>query len=163
MRLVSISSQAVRRDARGLRCQVRRSRAGRKLINFIGVSFALLAILTNGFMLTGCSVLEPPADWSGRDTALEVGYQLVNAIDYRQTRDIQHHPNISEFNNLTLALVGNNPSNSETATVFATYALSHYLIAKSLPRKWRPWFQGGTLALSASYVAGNCDLDLFCF
>lgn len=110
-------------------------------------------------LLNGCAVLEPHGEWEPRDTALEVGYQIVNAIDARTTQRLADSP-YEELSTLTRAVLGPKPDPNETAVYFATLGLSHYLIARFLPPKWRKWFQAGTIGYQAILVERNCDLDL---
>ena len=128
-----------------------------------------LIVVTAALLLSGCAV---NGDWSSHDTALEISYQVVNAMDAVSTARIADTPDwtpidgtryirrIEEAVPLTRAILGPRPSKSDTYIYFATMGVSHWLIARSLPPKWRPWFQGGTTLLSAKAVIGNCDNGL---
>lgn len=114
-------------------------------------------------LLSGCAV---NGEWSKRDTALEIGFQVVNAMDAYSTSNIQHVAPIDMGNGTTLhrvegnpftrAFIGDKPNDRDTLMYFTTVAISHYFIARALPPKWRPWYQGGTTALHLHAVVGNC-------
>lgn len=102
-------------------------------------------------LLTGCAA----HDWTPRDTALEITFQALNAIDAEQTSRISEHPSVVEGNSITEHFIGDKPSDRDVAVYFTSVAVSHYLIARWLPKKWRPWFQGLTLYHTGSAVAKN--------
>lgn len=112
------------------------------------------------FYLQGCAVLTPPEDWTRKDTIAEVAWQVMNVVDYRQTIDIQNHPNIIEGHWLSHAMLGNNPSSAATAQLHITYGISHYLISKYLPKKWRPYWHGGTIVEKGLTIKNNHELGL---
>ena len=123
----------------------------------------------SALLLSGCAV---NGDWTSRDTALEIGYQVVNAMDAVSTARISTTPDWTPVNDgnyvwrieegvpVTRAILGPRPAKNDTYLYFATMGVSHWLIARSLPPKWRPWFQGSTTLLAADAVIGNCDNGL---
>ena len=110
--------------------------------------------------LTGCSTLAPHDDWTRRDTALEITWQVANAADMHTTQRIHERHGLIEGNPAARQFLGANPDPRDVIVVGAMGGLSHYLITRLLPPKWRPWWQGGTIALSGHAVATNCDNDL---
>lgn len=122
-------------------------------------AIAFIALWLSPF-LGGCAALAPPDDWTPRDTATEIAFQVVNAYDAHTTQRIHETPGLDEVSPLTRAVIGEDPEPSDTAIYFATVGLSHYLIARMLPKKWRPWFQGGTTALTLEAIKRNCDNGL---
>ena len=122
-------------------------------------------------LLSGCAV---NGEWTRQDTILEVSFQVVNAMDAVTTSRIHESPDwhpveingvpyrrrLEESTALTRAVLGPRPSKSDTYMWFATLGLSHWIIARSLPPKWRPWYQGATIGLSSDAVIGNCDNGL---
>ena len=116
-------------------------------------------LLSVTLLSSGCASLQPPDDWGARDTALEVVAQVVNLVDAHQTQRIRRHPELVEGGPAEI-FIGPRPTANETAVYFATVGLSHYVIARWLPKKWRPWFQGGTLALSLDDVETNRENGL---
>jgi hypothetical protein len=119
-----------------------------------------LGLAVIALSMQACAMLQPPDDWSRRDTALEIAYQSINAADAVTTARIQNHPGLVEVNPIPRALLGPNPGTSETAVYFATVGLSHWLISRALPKKWRTWFQAGTVAYSGDAVRTNCKNGL---
>ena len=108
-----------------------------------------LAVLT----LTGCAHSDP---WSKRDTVLQVTYTGMVVIDAIQTSDIQYHDNLVEGGPIARRVLGANPSTSDTWQYLTTVAISHYLITRALPAKWRPWWQGVGIADETSAIFKNC-------
>ena len=99
-----------------------------------------LVTITMALLLSGCAV---NGHWSSRDTALEISYQIVNALDAASTARIEDTPDwtpvdgtnyiwrLEEGVPLTRAILGPRPSKSETYLYFATLGVSHWLIANS--------------------------------
>ena len=117
---------------------------------------SLLAIAAL-MLFTGCATTD---DWTRTDTLLEVAFQVSNAADAYTTSRIQHRADIHEGNAITARFIGEQPSDGDTAVYFATLGISHWLISRSLPKKWRPWYQAPTAAYSAWLVTSNCQLGL---
>ena len=111
----------------------------------------ILAILLIAAMLDGCAA---NGDWTRRDTALEVSFQVINYLDARGTANIHSDPRFEEGSAFTRAVLGPQPDPNEAYVYFASMALSHYLISRALPAKWRPWYQGATIAHTGHAVIG---------
>lgn len=109
-------------------------------------------------LLTGCA----STDWTAADTRRELAYQAVNAIDAYQTMHIADRPDLKEGNAITAAIIGDQPSEGEVVTLFASYAVSHWLISRALPPKWRKYWQYGTTGYQGYAVINNCRHDLPC-
>ena len=114
--------------------------------------FLLLVI---AFLMSGCAT-----EWSTKDTQYEIAFQVAHAADAYTTARIRHTDGVHEANPLTAALIGRQPTESDVAWLFITYGISHYLIAKSLPEKWRRYFQAGSVAAVTYLVIENCQRDL---
>lgn len=126
----------------------------------------LIALLSSGCAVNG--------EWTRQDTALEIAWQVVNAADAYSTANIRNTPDwrqaeghpegvlirLEEHTPLTRSIIGARPEPSDTYQYFITTAISHWLISRSLPKKWRPWFQGGTTLISAEALKRNCDHGL---
>ena len=93
---------------------------------------ALLVLL-----MSGCAT-----DWTRADTNRQLLLTGLMAVDAYQTTRIQYDPGLIEGVPLTRSVLGSNPSTAPTYQYFAELALSHYLIARVLPAKWRPYYQG---------------------
>ncbi len=113
--------------------------------------FALLLLL----LLAGCAT-----DWTHKDTRYEIAFQAIHVADAYATARIRHTAGVHEANTLTAALIGRQPTENDVALLFITYGISHYLIAKSLPEKWRRYYQVGSLAAGTYVLIENCRRDL---
>ncbi len=91
---------------------------------------------------------------------MEWAFQAVNVADAYTTMQIRHDPAVEEIAWPTRQLIGANPAEDEVALLFLTYGISHYLIARALPPKWRRYYQVGTIGYSAALVINNCQLGL---
>ena len=114
--------------------------------------FLLIVI---AFVLSGCAT-----DWTQQDTRYELAFQVINAADAYTTSRIRHTNNVHEVNLLTVSLIGRQPTASDVALLFSTYGISHYLIAKALPEKWRRYYQVSSFIAVTYVVIENCQLDL---
>lgn len=124
------------------------------VIRFLGGLLVVTLIMAS---CSGCAV---NGEWTKRDTGLEIAFQAVNMIDARSTANIHRDPNRVEVNPIPLMVLGDNPDPRDTYVYFGTMALSHWLISRALPPKWRPWFQGGTTAMTTHSVIINCEAGL---
>jgi hypothetical protein len=77
-----------------------------------------------------------------------------------QTANIHSTDNVYEVNPLSLALVGQNPSSSDAYQLMATYAVSHYAISRTLPKKWRRYWHAGMIGAKAGTVIRNHEIGL---
>ncbi len=116
----------------------------------------LIATLAVTALLAGCA----GAPLSKRDTALEIAFQTLNAADARTTARIEDHPHLVEGSALTRSVIGERPSSADSFKYFAVVGVSHWLIMRALPERWRPWFGGISIAHTADGVRKNCGNDL---
>ncbi len=107
--------------------------------------------------LSGCA---SSSEWTRADTRWEIAFQVINIADAYTTMQIRHTAGIEEKNWLTRELIGAQPVEQDVALLFAAYGIGHYLISRSLPERWRRYYQVGTLAFSLAYVSNNCRLGL---
>jgi len=107
--------------------------------------------------LLGCSSFEP---LTKQEAALEIVYQLSLAVDAYTTSRIKYTEWVYEGNYLTQGIIGAQPSDGDIAALFLVYGAVHYLTVRALPRKWRPYFQGGTILLSVGFIVNNCNNGL---
>ena len=106
------------------------------------------------FLFGGC------ASWTPTDTKYEIAFQFMNAADAYTTARIRHTENVEEGSSVTRHFLGRQPEETEVALLFITYGISHYMIAKALPRKWRRFYQVSTIGRSTYMVVNNCNLGL---
>ena len=102
--------------------------------------------------VSGCAI--------SSDKNLEIAFQSINAMDAYTTSRIRHTPGVMESNPLTRSLIGSQPNSNDVVLLFIAYGIGHYMISKSLPPKWRRYFQVATILYSGSLVINNCKLDL---
>ena len=98
------------------------------------------------------------ASWTTTDTKYEVAFQLMNVADAYTTSRIIDEPYIRESSGLTRSILGEQPE--DVAFLFITYGVSHYMIARVLPEKWRRFYQVSTIGYSTYLVVENCNNGL---
>ena len=101
--------------------------------------------------LTGCAHSDP---WTKQDTTLQVAATIALVADAYTTANIQYH-NLYEAGPARHVL-GSQPSTSDTWQYFGSLAVSHYLISRALPGKWRPYWQGSFIIIHANAAYKNC-------
>ena len=106
-------------------------------------------------VFSGCAT-----DWTQQDIRYELAFQVINAADAYTTSRIRHTPGVYESNRITAAIIGEQPSSTDTALLFITYGLSHYMISTALPEKWCRAYQVSTIAYSAYLTINNCNIGL---
>ncbi len=97
------------------------------------------------------------AEWTTQDTILEISWQGLHLVDWGQTLDIAKHPN--QFNEIN-PIIGKHPSTSTVNTYMACSAISHALISYILPKKYRPYWQIGSIAVTSSLIYHNYSIGL---
>ena len=115
-----------------------------------------LYITATLLLVSGCA----SANWTVSDTQREVTWQVVNALDAATTAQIQYEPGVIEKQPLTRAILGDEPRTGDTVVYFGSLALSHYLISRCLPSRYRKWFQVGSIGYSSAMVINNCKWGL---
>jgi len=126
------------------------------------MNFKQSAIRAAGLaVLLGSGVVDCHAadKWTEENTAMELGYQVANALDMFTTMDIRNHENIREVGPAGKFL-GENPKPLETVVYFAASGALHYTVSRVLPRYYREAFQGASLVIEGSYAAHNMALGL---
>lgn len=109
-----------------------------------------LTIVAMALAISGCA----SDTWSRSDTLWQAAATATLLIDGYQTSRIQHTHGKEELGWVRGAC-GPVPSNQCTATYFGTVAVSHWLIARSLPPGWRRYWQGGMVAIEAPVIYRN--------
>ena len=102
--------------------------------------------------LSGCA--------SNLDTRYEIAFQAINIVDAYTTARLRHTPGAEEQNLITQFIIGTQPKEADVILLFITYGISHYMIARALPERWRRSYQLGSIAYSTSLVINNCQLGL---
>lgn len=129
----------------------------RRLFSISLIIFGTLLIFTPLFTDFELTVAEAADPWSKQDIALEGVYLVFKALDLGQTLDIAAQPDrYHEIN----PIIGPHPSSDRVYAYFITTSLLHIGITHFLPSKYRPWFQGVTIGLSAGCVVHNYSIGL---
>jgi len=115
----------------------------------------LLALL-----IFGASDVFAGGKWTRTNTALELSYIAVALADAASTADIRNHSDIVEAQPIARAIMGANPEPAAVAGYFTGAIVGHYLISRALPAKYRHFWQAGTVAVQAAFVANNAALGL---
>jgi len=90
--------------------------------------------------------------WSEREWGRETAWQVLHAVDWRQTRYIAKHPDRYYESNPVL---GKHPSTAEVDVYFLAGALLHPLITDLLPGEYRFYWQWITIGISGICVGNN--------
>ena len=117
--------------------------------------------------------------WSTQDIVFETAYQILHFIDWRQTRYIAKSPSssrkivdfvdwekkkyvfkypkaYSEKN----PILGRHPSVFTVDKYFLITAVLHPVVTHYLPKKYRVWWQGITIAISGGFVGYNYSIGI---
>ena len=98
-------------------------------------------------------------DWTTLDKSLALAYQLVNAADWTQTRQIARRPS-RYYEKDAGWLIGEHPTRRRVNMLFLTNALLQPLIANMLENPWRSLFQTYTVGSRIPTVLDNKGRDL---
>lgn len=123
------------------------------------LAFLIAAVTT--FYTVKCSAFDlVPENWTKADTARQVAYTAILAIDAGQTADIQNHDDLVEKNPVISGMFGDNPTSGQTASYFVAAGVAHYAVAAMLKPKYRKYWQTVTLSVNSAVVANNFNLGL---
>jgi hypothetical protein len=109
-------------------------------------------------LLSGCAAFTPPDNWSRRDTVLQSTAAALATLDAVTTMNLSRVPGMVEKGPVASRIIGPTPSNAEIAGYFAATVAANYLIARALPPRWRPYWQGSVIAMHLGPAAHNCEL-----
>jgi hypothetical protein len=96
-------------------------------------------------------------EWSNRDYALQATWTALHIIDWGQTLDIAKDPDKFHENN---PFIGKYPSVGRVNAIMAISTIVNPLVVHILPSKWRPYFQGLSMAITGTCVVNNYNLGL---
>lgn len=100
---------------------------------------------------------ESGAEWTGTDTALELGWQALHFADWMQTLEIARKPEEYFERNVFL---GRHPSTGEVNAYMASTAVLHLLVSAWLDKPYRTAWQGITIVEVGIAVWNNHDIGL---
>jgi hypothetical protein len=91
---------------------------------------------------------------------MQLSATAVMIADAVTTSRIQYQDNTWEAGPIAKNVLGSQPSTSDTYQYFATVMISSYFIARALPEKWRPYYQGWEIGIHGIAVNRNCNNGL---
>lgn len=114
----------------------------------------MFVTLTLFALLTGCAHQD---EWTKSDTAMELLFQAGVVIDSVQTGKIHERPGMAEGGPIARRFIGTQPSQADAYLYGASRIVSHYFIARALPKEWRAWYQVYTTIYQVDTVLDNYD------
>ena len=98
-------------------------------------------------------------EWRTPDTYREVGFQVLNLIDWGQTRYVARNPD--KFQEAESAwLIGKNPTVQAVDNLMIASAILHPIIAYYLPHGWREAYQYVTIGGKLNADANNAYIGI---
>ena len=103
-------------------------------------------------------------DWRPADTYRETAFQVLNVIDWGQTRYIARHPDQFYEKNLanggSAEFIGVHPTTGRVDVYMAQSAVLHFAVAYLLPHDWRDAFQYITIAGKLNATVNNASIGI---
>ena len=96
-------------------------------------------------------------EWTKGDSYAEAAYLTLQYIDWKQSREIQKHPEKYQENNFIL---GKHPTQAEADRYNIIAAVAHFGIAYMLPRKYRDFWQYSTIGMETAIIYNNKQVGL---
>lgn len=117
----------------------------------------IIGIIITIIILSSAAITANAGDWTTGDTARETTWQVLNVVDWRQTRYIAGNP--ADYNECN-PLLGAHPSTGDVDVYFAAIAVTHGVISYLLPPRYRAWWQNGTIGIAAACVGNNINIGI---
>lgn len=89
-------------------------------------------------------------EWTSANTAMEVAFQGLTAIDWKQTHDLAQYPDVNQ-------ILGKYPSRARINTYMPLAMGAHFIVSCWLT-EYRRLFQGISLVLEGGVVTWNATL-----
>ena len=107
-----------------------------------------------------CSQSGHADDWNTADTWREGGFQILNLIDWGQTRNIARNPQrLREVQSAWL--IGSHPSVETVDTLMIASAILHPLVSWALPNgAWRNGWQYVTIGGKFNATVANASIGI---
>lgn len=99
-------------------------------------------------------------EWTRRDTAMQLGVTGLVAYDAHLTANLRNS-GFEEVGPVARLVIGRSPDPADAYVYMASFALFYYLVSRSLPAKWRPYWQGFKMLDHAYGINQHC-LDGLC-
>jgi hypothetical protein len=97
--------------------------------------------------------------WRTEDTYREVVFQILNFIDWGQTRYIAEHPE-QFYERTSRQYIGEHPTTGKVDAYMAQTAVLHFAIAHYAPPEWRAAFQYITIGDKLNATIGNAVIGI---
>ena len=97
--------------------------------------------------------------WTTGDTYREVSFQILNVIDWGQTRYIAQHPD-QFYESESAWLIGKNPDEKRIDIYMAESAVLHLAVSYFLPSEYRHAFQYITIGGKLNATIGNASIGI---
>lgn len=100
-------------------------------------------------------------EWTQTNTNLEIAYQALNYIDYRQTTYVAQHPE-SYYESESAWIIGKHPTVNAVQNYMLLSGIGHYLFAKYVltDQNWRKAFQYITFGDKLNATLGNFQIGI---
>ena len=99
-------------------------------------------------------------DWSFSDTNREAAFQVLNIIDWGQTRYISNHAD-EFYEQESAQFIGKHPTSGKVDAYMAESAVLHLIVSKLLPvGAWREAFQYITIGGKLNATIGNASIGI---
>jgi len=97
--------------------------------------------------------------WRTEDTYREAAFQVLNVIDWGQTRYVAEHPD-QFYEKESQQFIGQHPTTGRVDEYMAESAVLHYIVAYYLPQSWRTPFQYLTIGGKLNATIGNASIGI---
>jgi len=84
----------------------------------------------------------------------------VLIADARTTARIHNRPGIYEKGPIARQVLGRQPSKRDTYTYFGSLIIFNYILARTLPPKYRRYWLGWETIVHGLSIKNNCELEL---
>lgn len=98
-------------------------------------------------------------EWRQADSYREAGFQVLNIIDWGQTRHIAKHPE-SFHEEESAWLIGDHPSTADVDRLMVVTSVLHSVISYCLPHEWRTAFQYVSIGSKLNAVVNNASIGI---
>lgn len=98
-------------------------------------------------------------NWTTNDSLRESAFQVLNVIDWGQTRYVAEHPSRYEETESAWA-IGHHPTTGRVDAYMAQTAVLHFAISYLLPRDWRTALQYITIGSKLNATIGNASIGI---
>ncbi len=117
------------------------------------IILALLILALSLISPEGCRADE----WTRADYLLEGSWVALHVLNWGTTLDIADNPGRYYETN---PIMGRHPSRGKVNLYFVSTTVAHVLTSALLPKKWREYFQVGSIAVTGGCLGWDLSLGL---